>query len=444
MISSSSMPLIAVIALATGFANTVTATTTQSDETPWLSAPGWLLDDPENHEDVRRFVQEYWDGLWEETPMILERLEELGVASSFRNPLPYDFAMVYIPWERVFERLYAHRLSLDSSSEQRYDLWDLMNDDVKVRNEFRDFILTNKLCPTLVDDMGVFFEHYALVSDALAGGAIAVVDAADFDGGLLESTALRVIEVEPYIPNDSPTEPTAGVAANIEAFKCRLRWWARASLLPCMKANGLWNADPTISTTGGCRDDAFDCDDFTDAMLRWLEQHMGLLDLQRCRRFIFRWRCPPEVAFQGHWMPIIVKGDRRFLVDPYSGEVDGPFEDSPAGLELMAKKGLSRIGVECEHVEWERIPDLLVLDSSYAPREPRPLWNKCPGSVRRFCAALRACCGKIPVVTPPCVPSPLGTSDDQLRITPCNIGDYSRSFDPPLEDPGCNNIPPNE
>ncbi len=429
-------------AIAIGIANTVVATTARPDDLPWLSARGWLLDDPSNNEDVRGFVSEYWDGLWEGTPAVLDRLEMLGVDSCFRNPLPFDFGMVYIPWERVFERLYAHRLCLDSSSAQRYDLWDLMNDDAIVRGAFRDFILTNKLCPSPMQDIDVYCEHYALVGNALAGGTIAVLDAVGVGEGFLESTALRIVEAAPLMTQANP--PETGIASNMEAFECRLGWWARASQLPCMKAHGLWIADPNTASRGPCKGDSFDCDDFTDAMIRWLEQQMGLVDLQQRRRFVFRWRCPPDTEFQGHWMPVIEKGEMRFLVDPYSGEVDGPYERTAEGLALMAKKGLSRIGVQCESVEWEGTPELLVLESRYSAREPRPLWSKCPGSVRRFCESLRACCGKIPVAAPPCAPSPVGTSDENLLVAPCNIDDYSRWFMPPLGDADCRAIPPNE
>jgi hypothetical protein len=243
---------------------------------------GWDPSDPVNIADLRAFVATHWDGLWANDQSTLQYLQSHGVQSLFRNRLPTVFHTVYVPYLEVFGRIYAHRLQVSGSSDQHFELIDLMALDLDVRSQFKNYILTGKIESEITIDSAAFLEHYQLVVDATSGVQGITVTDAELDGGALVSDGLTVDSVEVVPPSNDCPDLADADPASLSACVCRLQWLARASPLACMKRNGLWQADPydhgdPVPPGDACRGGAFDCDDFTDAMIRWLKAN-GMLD----------------------------------------------------------------------------------------------------------------------------------------------------------------------
>jgi len=400
----------------------------------------WLPNDPTNQADVRAFVASYWPAFWCDDCPEREALEFSGAGVHFRNPLPDDITLIFDPWVRVFERLYANRLGLNpDGTGSTYDLWDHMRDDPAVRESFRVYLLTDQISTSPTPDTDVFVAHYLLSHDAVTISSVATVASVVVLDDLIESNALRMVGPETGAPSpgessDSSPLITAGAGPAAQPgtptpaqqeIICKLRYLARSSQLPCMYGHGLWTAD-----VANCSAASFDCDDFSDAMIRWILSHYGSSNMENYR-LLFRWRCPGQSEFEGHWMPVMVIGDKCYLIDPYTGDVIGPFSNSDEGCHAMAKWWLERRGYWCEGISWDRAtPKLCNPDSrDYHTREPTPLWYLCADSIAHFCRKLRECCGITTMAQLNCSPAPAGASDLDLQQLDCDPEQYVRDRD---------------
>jgi len=431
---------------------------------------GWDPADPANIEDLREFMAAHWDGLWVNDPGTVQYLYSHGVQSLFRNRLPTVFHTVYVPYFEVFGRIYAHRLHLSGSTDQQFGLIELMALDLEVREQLKSFILTGKLESELTFDSAAFLAHYLLVVDATSGVEGITVADSEFDGSVLVSDGLQVDSFEVAPPSNECPDLADADPASLSACACRLQWLARASPLACMKRNGLWQADPydngdPVPPGGGCQGGAFDCDDFTDAMIRWLKAN-GMQDCggngnaPEFWRLPILWRCGEGGEIHGHWVPVVVMDGKRYVVDPYTGQVYGPFGGSPTDRERMKKCGYETIKggpTYCTdqsgpYVPTPTIPYWLRLsnpaaDKDYLWLEPRPLWWNCPESVARFCERLGQCCRTTPLLAAPtnCPPPVgLGVSDAQIRARACSmLEDFNHSFGGcEFPCPDCQTLPP--
>lgn len=439
-------------------------TATLNSDTP---VAGWDPADAANIEDLRGFVAAHWDGLWSNDQSTLHYLHSHGVQSYFRNRLPTVFHTVYVPYFEVFGRIYAHRLQMSDGADQYFDLIDLMALDLEVRSQFKSYILTGKIESEPMVDSTAFLEHYMLVVDATAGVEGITVAGAALDGGALVSDGLAVDSVEVAPPISNCASLADADPASLNACVCRLMWLARASPLACMWRNGLWQADPyhNPSSPGACQGGAFDCDDFTDAMIRWLKAN-GMQDCGASGsapafyRLPILWRCGEGREIHGHWVPVVVINGKRYLVDPYTGQVYGPFDGSSADRERMKQCGYETIRGDPTYCTdgngpytpiatqpyWIE-PGNPVQDGDYRWLEPRPLWWKCTESVARFCERLGHCCRMTPTLAAPTnCPPPigLGATDAEIRARACSIlEDFNHAFggcDFPC--PDCQTLPP--
>jgi len=431
----------------TADATTVALLTTRMDG----STAGWDPLDPENLLDVQNFVANHWDELWNAGTTDGWPLSESEIRSQFRNPLPGDFGIVYHRWECVFRRIYASRLS--NTNGEAYDLWDLMRDDPTVREGFRAFVLEGKIAPT-ISSCDVFYSHYVMLLEAESGmGEVRVADARVNEDGDLESVDMTLIESSAVASGPESEAEEAGPAESALSLAnqrklCDVVWWSRASLLACMYGEGLWQDDAAP--------DWFDCDDFMLAMRNWLKRRLGQ-DI--VRPFLFRWRCPGEAEFRGHWMPVVTIGSMYYLIDPYTGEVLGPYPSTKAGRRAMARRGILTIETACldafgNEVEpqWDEEPRFFSTPHDVPPkaREPRPpFWNN-PDSLSRFCARLALCCGRLPgeseQTSPACGPPPTGADNDSIEQAPCDGADYLPVPMPSVTwptEPDCRNLQPN-
>ena len=174
------------------------------------------------------------------------------------------------------------------------------------------------------------------------------------------------------------------------------------------------------------------------------------------------WRCGEGGEIYGHWVPVVVINGKRYLVDPYTGQVYGPFGDSPADLERMKKCGYETVKGDPTYCTEQTRPyqpvDVKSIRRDYDPYygspsgtykflEPRPLWWECPESIARFCERLGQCCRTIPALASPTnrpPPAGLGVTDAEIRSRACSIvEDFNHEFggcDFPC--PGCQTLPP--
>ncbi len=414
-------------------------------------SPGWDPWDPENQVDARSFVEAHWDALWHAESTGAWPLSESEVRSQFRNTLPGDFGIVYHRWECVFRKIYAHRLS--NMNEEAYDLWDLMRDDESIRDDFKEFVLAGKIAPSITN-CEAFYSHYLMLIEAASGlGAVQVTGMRINEEGAIESLDMSLGDAD-SISLETTSEASAAVPAEIELSAanqrklCDVIWWSRASVLACMTGEGLWQADTAP--------DWFDCDDFMLAMRNWLRRKMGQ-DI--VRPFLFRWRCPGEAEFRGHWMPVVIIGGKYYLIDPYTGTVFGPYQSSKEGRKEMAKQGILTVEAVCRDAfgnqvepEWDEQPRFFTAPNDVPPkaREPRPPFWRNPDSLARFCARLALCCGRLPSASeqtsPACGAPPDGADDDSIAMDPCDGSNYLPEPLPSVTwpiDPNCRNLPPN-
>lgn len=408
-----------------------------SDWPPHRPPANWNPADPINIADVRSFVGTRWKAFWCEECPEREDLETRGAGVYFHNPLPDDITLMTAPWTRVYEKLYSSRLMLDpEDGEPAYDLWDLMRDEPLVRERFREFVLTEQIATSPSIDPEVFVQHYILISDAVTSAQLATVESIELDSGIVMSRSMRLVQLAQGAP--SQAELTAGQSTDADTnaggnpsqadadFICWLRYLARASQLPCMRSKGLWKADtddPNCNQPGHTGE-SFDCDDFADAMIRWILAHQNGLTNER---LLFRWRCPPNTNFEGHWLPVIKRGGRSYVVDPYTGEVKS-FPNTRASEKQIAEWWLRKQGFWCDGIEWdERTPRFCDPGGTdYHRREPTPLWWRCKAAIARFCNHLKQCCGSTAIPGPDCAPIPVGVADDDIRRSACDPGNYVR------------------
>jgi len=420
---------------------------------------GWDPTDPANIADLRAFIAAHWDGLWSDAPSTVDFLNQHGVQTLFRNRLPSVFHAVYAPYFQVFERVYSHRLLSSENTDAYLNLIDLMESDVEVRNQFKNFILTGELQSEISVDTAVFLEHVLLVLDAGSGVHGVTVDSAELDGDGVISKGLKIESVEGVVLSDACPSLDDVDPAAMSACVCRLQWLVRASPLACMYRGGLWEGDPydwgdPVPTVDACRGGAFDCDDFTDAMIRWLKAR----DFHLCAtvspvsnleffRLPILWRCGDGKEIHGHWVPVVIIDGKRYLIDPYTGKVFGPFGESEVERERMKKCGYETVrgGPEgCTEQSGPYVPIEIdpfwitprdggppTTNEKYRVLEPRPLWFKCAESKRRFCDRLGQCCRTPSTLAVPRCPQPPGSgvTDDEIRMRSCSIiEDFHTTF----------------
>ena len=434
-----------------------------------VSGTGWDPADPTNLADLRAFVSMHWDGLWEESPTTIAFLHEHGAQSMFHRQLPSVFYQVYVPYLEVFGRIYEHRLSWSEDPDECFDLIDLMQADAEVRSQFKSFILTGRLESKLAIDADAFFQHYLLVFHPDAGPPNVSVDCISLEDDRLLSEGLKVEPATVAVPYDDCLIPALlGQEADSPCL-CKLRWLARASPLACMFRNGLWQADPLNIPSPPddyCNGGAFDCDDFTDAVIRWLLSH----DLQDCGdgseffRLPIFWRCGEGSDIRGHLVPVVIIDGKRYIVDPYTGNVLGPFGGGETEFQRMLKCGYETTRGGPEHCaeqdgsyrpidvrgfsnkpalpRWFRSPT----EPGYKILEPRLLWVECEESKRRFCERLGECCRSIPSLGRPVCPSPLGLglTDEEILLRSCSLlEDFHEAWGPcSFPCPNCQTLPP--
>ena len=409
--------------------------------TPPFDVVGWDPNDPVNEADARNFVDANLESLWMSELNDTWPLTSQQIQDQFHNRLPDYFGLVYLRWERVFRKVYAHRLwNIDGTT---YDIYELMRDDERIRDEFKRYVLDGVLAPPATDFDAVY-EHALLVCDAVTGeGRSEVLDVRVDQNGRLESVGLRVASPSTASEEAAPgmvlSPPGSDDLTVAQRRLCDVRWWARASLLACMYDSGLWAAD--------AEPDAFDCDDFTLAMRNWLRRKMGP-DLV-ISSFLFRWKCPgePDEKFRGHWMPVVIINGKYYLIDTYTGTVSGPYPVTDAGRKAMARQGIRAIRGQCldssdppNEIEpiWDEPPCFPTIGDNDIPvrvREPRPPFWRDPSSLSRFCSKIAECCGRIPDPhtleddgsvdwSQTCAPPPAGADNDSIDQSPCDGRNY--------------------
>ena len=428
-----------------------------ADVPPPATAVAWNPTEPINQADVKEFVLAHWDDLWIANASGVSSLTAAQVQAEFHNELPSDFGLVYLPWERVFRIVFADRL-FQAHDGSTYDVWQLMADDELVRAQFREFVVTGKLAPQAEQDVSAASRHCALALEAISNQSGIEVDQICLDeAGNLETLNLRAAAV----PRDAvlllqpPQETSFEYERTVtEQRLCDLRWWVRASHLRCMYEAGLWKDDQ--------HDDGFDCDDFMIALRNWLVRKMG--DSVVVGSFLFRWKCEGHGEYFGHWMPTLMLGGKYYLIDPYTGEVVGPYPFSPAGRRQMAMRGVRFLDKECKdesgrviEPQWEEPPCFPTRGFTDAPvtaREPRPPFWGNPASMARFCEHLAECCGRTPQTSHPhdggeyvdledlCMPPPSGASGWDIESSPCDGVDYLPNPTPVSVTPSCRHLPP--
>ena len=383
----------------------------------------WDASDPVNRQQTRQYLSLIWQAEITGQQIDLSQFE-------FANDLPNIMGLIVAPQKEVFEKLYKHRLDPNGLNGDPYGLNELMRDDPLVRAQFREFVLTDKITLGPDSDPQAANKHLLMIIDGVFNQTEFKVEAFQFIGNQVESTKLEVIKNSGTGPTPSspPTSP--------DQFRCDVDWWAKRAFFECMNDNWTYpklylpenNLDPSDPSWQKKRRTVprFDCDDFTDAMIQWLKRRLeeiygpGSIKFQH---IVFAWQCPEPGTNPtlwknpvGHSMPLIERGGKFYLVDPYTGGVYGPYNTR----EEAHKKALE-LFMTCTGGRPVGNPDY------WQPGErpgwdPKPWWTDWEMQ-QRFCERLKACCGW-PLPTPPnCTPSttPGGTAPS---ATSCDFRDY--------------------
>jgi hypothetical protein len=358
----------------------------------------WDLSDPVNHAESR----EFFAGLW--------AAEDAGLPApdfEFTNTPPGLMLSMLIPEFEVFTELYAHRLQLDFDAGERYLVTDLIADDAEVRTEFRSFVLTGKLAPRPEVDSEAHLAHYALSIDAITVQERATVVSVHAVGGLIESQGMSVNVATDAETGTSPVPDQSTPAA--EETRCRLRWLAEWSRLKCMY-NALYERDKKWPAPD------FDCDDFADAMLRYLLRH---LEGWNGKIGVILWRCSDGTS-NGHAVPVLIDPEGRYWwIEPRSGTVYGPFATASAALaSIRAENDAAQ---HCRSSDLDELRELgpWNLSGWYGEQDP---WHQSVRQRNRFCAKLAACCRDYVSLEDNHCPPPPGVPSGPLSN--CHIGDY--------------------
>lgn len=323
-----------------------------------------------------------------------------------------------LPELEVFAEIYSHRLQLDFDAGERYLVTDLIADDAEVRAEFRMFVLTGNLAPRPEIDSEAYLTHYDLLIDAITVQERATVVSVDSVGALTQSQGMSV-KVAEGVDIGSATETDHATTA-VEEARCRLRWLVEWSRLECMYRR-LYERDKNWP-----RPD-FDCDDFADAMLRYLLRH---LDGWNGRIGVITWRCSDGTT-DGHAVPVLIDPEGAYWwIEPQTGKIYGPFATVSALLaNIRAEHPRARDCAPGVCVDQLRDLGPWNLSGWYNEQDP---WHQSVRQRNRFCAALAACCQEVVETSPHC-PPPTGVPAGPIMN--CEFTDYLPTDLPPTLPP---------
>ncbi len=370
---------------------------------------GWDLSDPVNHAESRAFFA----GLW--------AAEDAGLpppSFQFTNTPPGLMLAMLLPELEVFTEIYGHRLQLDFDAGERYLVTDLIADDAEVRAEFRAFVLTGKLAPRPEIDAAAYLTHYQLVLDAVTVQQRASVVSVESLGMLLESEGLSVEATEPTQDDEvGPPIPPWIPADETERRRCALRWLAERSALRCMYE------DLYLRDKDDYPNPDFDCDDFADAMLRYL---LRQLDGWSGRVGTVFWLCPTGKS-NAHAVPVLIDPNGGYWwIEPATGIVYGPFATEGALLTSIRAEhpdaSICGPGVGVDQL-FEMSP--WNLSGKFGERDP---WHTSAKMRERFCIWLKRCCTHSTGLFPPCVPPDFVPTGERFN---CSIEEFFPDFVPP-------------
>ena len=348
---------------------------------------GWKLNDPLNHAESREYFGQVWAA------------EDAGQACpsfAFTNPVPGLLSAMLAPEHEVFTAIYSHRLNLDLSSGEHYGITDLLRDDPEVQSEFRVFVLTGELAPQPEVDIEAYLKHYALAIDGLTAQSRCTVDHVQCIGSLITSDGMKVVPL--LVPDslaEAPTESTESEVPDMAPGKvrCVLEFLLRRSLLgsQCMRdgENG------GIYRRGGSAEPDFDCDDFADAVLRFM---LRRLTGWSGKYGLILAYCGGEV--RGHAIGILIDPNGKYWwVDPLRSDhppLRGPFDNADAALadaHRFCFEGCSGRVVDSDgNPVHDRVRELAPEGLfGVEPTEGKP-WYTNPDLRQTFCARLAFCC----------------------------------------------------
>jgi hypothetical protein len=379
----------------------------EGDDT--IEIVGWDLSDPVNRAESR----EFFAGLW--------AAQDAGLpppAFEFTNLPPGLLLTMLLPELEVFTEIYRHRLQLDFDAGERYLVTDLIADDAEVRAEFRAFVLTGKLAPRPEIDAEAYLAHFELVIDAMTVQQRASIERVEALGVLVESQGMSVEMAEPTRDDEvGPPTPPWIPTDEIESRRCALRWLAERSALQCMYSR-LYLRDKSDYP-----DPDFDCDDFADAMLRYLLRHLHGWSGRVGTIF---WSCP-DGRSDGHAVPVLIDPTGAYWwIEPKTGMLYGPFATEAALIASIraehptARNCGSGIGVDqlFEMSPWN-------LCGQYGERAP---WHTSLKMRERFSRWLERCCTHWTGLFPPCVPPDFVPTGERFN---CSLEDFLPVSVPP-------------
>ena len=347
----------------------------------------WDLADEVNRSETRAFFHALWGA------------EDAGIEPprfEFTNEAPGLTLAMLLPELEVFAAIYRHRLQPNFDSGPRYLVTNLIHDDPEARAQFRRFVLTGMLGPRPEVDFDAFAEHYLLIADALSLQAHATVACIEVQGGCIQSQGMTLVPAAPVSDELTSTTPTPDeLTTETRALRCALKWLTHMSSLECIRRSGLF-----IGRTGVAD---FDCDDYADAMLRYILRRLP--SGWTGKYGLVSWRCPPAGA-GGHAVPVLIDPSGRYWwIDPKTGDVFGPFDGQ--GVQGALEEVLGRIRRKyaptgCSGTWYDPSTRTSILDQlrEMSPSGlggwlgEGPLWFTDQSLRVAFCEALKDCCLK--------------------------------------------------
>lgn len=382
----------------------------------------WDPEDPVNKAQTRQYLSLIWQAEINGQPVDVSQFE-------FTNRLPEIMGLLVVPQREVFEKLYVHRLDPHGEQGLPYGLSDLMRDDAGVRAQFREFVLTDKITLGPDADPEAAARHLLMIMDGIFSQAEFRVESFQFIGEDVESTSLEVVKYPGAVifPGDPPADPAQ--------FECDLRWWVKRSMFECMIQgmprlyipDGEYDPEDPDSERTNKPTPRFDSDDITDAMIQWLLRRLELLygpGSFGVEHMVIAWQCPDYSTTPPGWgppashsMPLVARGGKYYLIDPYTGEVYGPFTTR----EEAYQKALA-LFMRCTGGRPTGNPEYW--PPGFRPEyEPAPWWTDWRMQ-RHFCLRLQACCGTPLISTPLCPPETVPGVIAPYVLRPCNFVDY--------------------
>ncbi len=374
---------------------------------------GWDLADPVNHADSR----EFFAGLW--------AAEDAGLPPpefEFTNTPPGLMLAMLLPELEVFTEIYGHRLQLDFDAGERYLVTDLIADDAEVRAEFRAFVLTGKLAPRPEIDAAAYLTHYQLVLDAVTVQQRASVVSVESLGMLLESEGLSVEATGPMVDEEpSPVQPESLDSENV--LRCALQFLTKRSLLAADCFRKRRNQGGLYEQTANGPQPDFDCDDFSDALIRFLEKKLpsdwglyhGLVYLT----------CGDKKL--GHAVVIVKQPNGRYRwINPFQHGSDQVSPKSFPTWEDALRDVVIRRYPNCNwHPKLTKLVVPTVRGIQDEVKGEQPPWFTDPMRRRRFCEQLAKCCVKRVGLGGCTLPNWI----DSAEVADCNADDYLPSLE---------------